>query len=170
VVIIHNHHDDVTTRTILLDFSRSCGLCSVYNGHSAAKLEKAILEYLGEFSDPIRVRLYLAAAEDKDTERYESELQRIEKRLADLDAQFLTQLDGLLKRRVLTEDEFAKANEAARSQKTDLAVRKVELSTLLQKARASEDLVQRVPQAIKHLLKRFGVWTSASKKHNYRLS
>lgn len=68
------------------------------------------MEYLGEFSDPIRVRSYLAAAESKDTERYESELKRVEKRLADLDTQFLTHLDGLLKRKVLNEEEFAKAN------------------------------------------------------------
>ena len=90
---------------------KSRGLCSVYNGHSAAKLEKAILEYLGEFSNPIKVRQYLAATEKQDTEKYEVELKRVEKRLADLDTQFLTQLDGLLKRKVLTEQEFAKANE-----------------------------------------------------------
>jgi DNA repair exonuclease SbcCD ATPase subunit len=134
---------------------RSRGLCSVYNGHSAAKLEKAILEYLGEFSDPIRVRLYLAAAESNDTERYESELKRVEKRLAELEAQFLSQLDGLLKRKVLTEDEFAKANESTRSQKADLEARKSELSNLLQKVRASEALVKRVPQAIKTFVEAF---------------
>jgi hypothetical protein len=46
-------------------------------GHSAAKLESAILEYLGEFSDPIKVRRYLAAAEMQDTEKYEVELKGI---------------------------------------------------------------------------------------------
>jgi hypothetical protein len=71
-------------------------------------------------SDPIRVRQYLAAAESKDTEKYESEIKRVEKRLADLDAQFLTQLDGLLKRKVLTEDEFAKANGFSLTTETDL--------------------------------------------------
>jgi site-specific DNA recombinase len=128
---------------------RSRGLCSVYNGHSAAKLEKAILEYLGEFSDPIRVRQYLAAAESKDTEKYEGELKRVEKRLADLDAQFLTQLDGLLKRKVLTEEEFAKANQAARSQKAELEMRKDELSDLLKQARAQASLIEKIPHAIK---------------------
>ena len=124
-------------------------LCWVSNGHSAAKLEKAILEYLGEFSNPIKVRQYLAAAEKQDTEKYEVELKRVEKRLADLDTQFLTQLDGLLKRKVLNEQEFAKANESARSQKADLEARKEELTNLLSKVRATEAMVERVPRVIK---------------------
>jgi site-specific DNA recombinase len=128
---------------------KSRSLCSVSNGHSAAKLEKAILEYLGEFSNPIKVRQYLAAAEKQDTEKYEVELKRVEKRLADLDTQFLTQLDGLLKRKVLNEQEFAKANEAARSQKADLEMRREELTNLLNKVRATEAMVERVPRVIK---------------------
>jgi hypothetical protein len=60
--------------------------------------------YLGEFSDPIRVRQYLATAEKQDTEKYEVELKQVEKRLVELEMQFLTRLDGLLKRNVLTEE------------------------------------------------------------------
>jgi predicted nucleic acid-binding Zn-ribbon protein len=66
-----------------------------------------------------------------------------------LEAQFLTQLDGLLKRKVITEQEFIKANEAARSQKADLEARKEELSRVLSRAKASEALVEKVPKAIK---------------------
>ena len=55
----------------------------------------------------------------------------------------------LLKRKVLTEREFAKANEVARPQKADLETRKEELSGLLSQARASEALVERIPKAIK---------------------
>ena len=43
--------------------TKSRGLCSIYNGHAAPKLESAILKYLGEFSDPIKVRQYLAMTE-----------------------------------------------------------------------------------------------------------
>jgi site-specific DNA recombinase len=128
---------------------RSRGMCSVYNGHSAAKLEKAILEYLGEFSDPIRVREHLAAVEREDTEKYEVELKKIDRRLAELELQFLSQLDGLLKRKVLTEQEFAKANESARSQKAELQARKEDLTGLLNRARASAALVEKIPRAIK---------------------
>jgi site-specific DNA recombinase len=128
---------------------RSRGLCSFYNGHSAGKLEQAILDYLGEFSDPIRVREHLSATESKDTEKYESELKRVEKHLAELDAQFLTQLDGLLKRKVSTEEEFATANQKARAEKAELETRKDELSDLLKQARAQASLIEKVPHAIK---------------------
>jgi hypothetical protein len=143
---------------------RSRGLCSVYNGHSAAKLEKAILEYLGEFSDPIKVRQYLAAAERQDTEKYEVELKQVDKRLAGLEAQFLNQLDGLLKRKVLTEQEFVKANEVARLQKAELEARKEELSKVLSRARASEALVQKVPRAIKMFVEAFQSLDSRQQK------
>jgi len=134
---------------------RSRGLCSVYNGHSAAKLEESILKYLGEFSDPVRVRQYLAASEKQDTEKYEVELKSVDKRLADLEAQFLTQLDGLLKRKVLTEQEFGRANEVARSQKADLEAKRAELLKHLKKARASEALIKKVPQVIKTFVEAF---------------
>jgi hypothetical protein len=70
----------------------------------------------------------IPAVESKDTEKYEVELKHVEKRLADLDAQFLTQLNELLKRQVLTEQEFAKANEIARLEKAVLEARKSELA------------------------------------------
>ena len=40
-------------------------LCSFSNGHSTRKLEKAILEYLGQFSNPERVHQYLAAGKQR---------------------------------------------------------------------------------------------------------
>jgi DNA invertase Pin-like site-specific DNA recombinase len=129
--------------------TKSRGLCPVYNGHSVAKLENAILKYLGEFSNPNKVRQYLATAEKQDTEKYEVELRGVEKRLADLESQFLTQLDGLLKRKVLSEQEFVKANEVARSQKAELEARRAELANQLKHARASEALVEKIPLAIK---------------------
>lgn len=92
---------------------------------------------------------YLPLIEKQDTEKYEVELKSVEKRLTELESQFLTHLDGLLKRKVLTEQEFARANEIARNQKTDLAARKEELSRLLSQARASEDLIKKIPTAIK---------------------
>jgi hypothetical protein len=90
----------------------------------------------------------LAVAEKQDTEKYEVELKGVEKRLAELEVQFLTQLDGLLKRKVLTEREFAKANEAARSQKAELEARKEELTKLVSRVKASEDMVEKIPRAI----------------------
>jgi hypothetical protein len=150
--------------------TKSRALYSTHNGHAAAKLENAILEYLGEFFDPLRVRQHLAMEEKQDTEKYEVELKQVNKYLAELEVQFLTQLDGLLKRKVLTEQEFSKANEVARSQKASFEARKEELTKLLSQSRASEALVESVPKAIKTLKRLSIVWNCASKKPNYRLS
>jgi hypothetical protein len=77
------------------------------------------------------------------------------KRLADLEVQFLSQIDGLLKRKVLTEQEFAKANELARSKKAEVETRKEELTGLLSQARASEALIERTPRVIKTFVEAF---------------
>jgi hypothetical protein len=72
-----------------------------------------------------------------------------------LELQLLTQLDGLLKRKVLTEQEFACDNEIARTQKVDLQKRQAELTKLINQARASEGTIERVPRAIKTFVEAF---------------
>jgi hypothetical protein len=59
---------------------------------------------LGEFSNPLKVRQYLAAAQRPDSEKHEVELKGIEKRLAELEREFFNQMNGLLKRKVITEE------------------------------------------------------------------
>ena len=134
---------------------RSRGLCSVYNGHSAPRLENTILEYLGQFSDPGKVREHLAAAEREELVQREAELRDVEKRLADLEAQFLHRLDDLLKRGILTEQEFARANESAREQVKVLEARKTELTTWLGQEHARASLVEQVPQAVRTFVEAF---------------
>jgi hypothetical protein len=58
--------------------TRSRGLCAVYIGDWANKLETAILKYLVEFSDPIKFRQYLAATERQETEKYVVDLKQVE--------------------------------------------------------------------------------------------
>jgi chromosome segregation ATPase len=87
-----------------------------------------------------------------------------------LQAQFLSQLDGLLKRKVLTEQEFAKANEAARSKKAKLEARKEELTKLLSQARASEALIGKIPIAIQTFEEAFHNLELRQQKLNSRLS
>ena len=53
------------------------------------------------------------------SEQKQAELEAVSKALADLEGQFLQHLD-LLKRGVLSEAEFTKANEVAKSQSTAL--------------------------------------------------
>jgi len=130
-------------------------LCPVYNGHSAGKLEKAVLEYLGQFSDPQLVQKHLVAVDQKELERRETELCDVEKRLADFDSQFLKRLDDLLKRRVLSEPEFARANQAARTEAATLEARKTELKGWIERERDRTSLANRLPAAIKTFTEAF---------------
>ena len=84
---------------------KSRSACDTYNGHSAPKLEQAILDYLGQFSDPELVRQHMEAAERREVEKREAELDEVTRGLDELESQFLKHLD-LLKRDVLTEEEF----------------------------------------------------------------
>jgi hypothetical protein len=102
--------------------------CAFYNGHTAAKLEAAVLEYLGQFSDPKKVRELLDASEKREVKRREAELRQVERRLAEVEADFAKNLE-LLKRDVLNEEEFNKANVARRDERVRLTGRQTELTT-----------------------------------------
>lgn len=134
---------------------RSRELCSVYNGHSAPKLEKSVLEYLGQYSDPQLVRDYLSAIDQKELERHETELRDVEKRLADYEARFITRLDDLLKREILSEQEFVRANQAARAEKVALETRAAELKGRIDKERVRTSMANTLPQSIKTFLGAF---------------
>ncbi len=54
--------------------TKSRSLCATYNGHSAPKLEQALLDYLGEFSDPVLVKQHLALGQAKEMKQKEAEL------------------------------------------------------------------------------------------------
>lgn len=80
--------------------------CAFHNSHSARKLEPAVLEYLGRFSDPKRVAALLDQSSPSNLKRIKKELGRAEKQLTALDRDFHQNLD-LLKKGVLDEEEFA---------------------------------------------------------------
>jgi hypothetical protein len=67
--------------------------CSFYSGHTAAKLEEAVLEYLGQYSDPKKVRELLDASEKREIKRRETELRQVERRLAEVEADFAKNLE-----------------------------------------------------------------------------
>ncbi|MFC2020826.1 recombinase family protein [Chloroflexota bacterium] len=134
---------------------RSRELCSVYNGHSAPRLEKTILEYLGQFSDPKMVKKYLSAMDRKEFDKHEKELHQVEKRLADYDSKFLSRLDDLLKREVLSEQEFNQANQTARAEKDTLDARREELEELVTKERSRTSLAAILPESITNFLTAF---------------
>jgi hypothetical protein len=110
---------------------------------------------LGQFSGPVKVRGHLVAAERKELERHETELVDVERRLADLDVQFMRRLDDLLKRGILSEEEFGRANETAREQKRELEAHKAELSHWLKQEHSKAALIGNMPRQIKSFLEAF---------------
>ena len=81
------------------------------------------------------VKERLALGQAKELEQKETELAGVVRALADLEGQFLQDLD-LLKRGVLSEAEFAKAYEVAKSQNMALEARREELSNWLEEQRS----------------------------------
>ena len=134
--------------------TRSRALCGHYNGHSTAKLESAVLEYLGQFSDPETVKSHVEAADRDELARKRSELKDIEASLADLETQF-TQNLGFLRRGVLNEQEFVKANNMARDQQSAFQESKGALSNWIEEQAGREETIERVPGMIKTFLEDF---------------
>ena len=106
--------------------TKSRALCAHYNGHSAPRLETALMEYLGQFSDPETVKRHIEAADREEMSTRESELKDVEAGLTELDAQFTRNL-GFLRRGVLNDQEFVKANNMARDQMSELQERRESL-------------------------------------------
>ena len=141
----------------------SRALCATYNGHSAPKLDAAILEYLGRFSDPTLVREHMAAAESKEIEAKDAEIAEVRKGIADLESQFLEHLN-LLKRKILNEQEFVRANVLLRSQKSALEERQTELDAWLTEQREKSSAADRMPTTIRTFLEDFENMTVQMRK------
>ena len=133
---------------------KSKALCAFYNGHSTTKVEQSVLEYLGQFSDPELVKEHLAAVQTKELANKESELAGVEQDLSKVEGQFLQRLD-LLQRGVISEPEFVKANEAARSQVSSLEARRNELRSWVREQRERVSAAERLPGAIGSFLEDF---------------
>ena len=129
--------------------------CAYYNGHSAPKLEAAILEHLGQYSNPKKVRELLEADGRRDIKKREAELRRVEKQLAAIETDFAKNLD-LLKRDILNDDEFKKANETRRQERSQLEARQEELTSSLLAQAERHDAVTALPAEIRSFLKDFG--------------
>ena len=121
--------------------------CAFYNGHAANRLETAVLEYLGQFSDPKKVGEFLDASEQKDTKQHEAELARLRKRLKGMETALLNDLDRL-DRYVIQEHEFALRNEARREETSKLEARDKELAGWLERDRSTKEQIERLPVAI----------------------
>ncbi len=126
---------------------RAVARCDTPNRHSARILEQAVLEYLGQFSDPEKVRGFLSASEKTDTKKRETELSRARKKLKALEIGLLNDLDRL-DRGVIQEQEFSLRNEARRKENADLQSRESELSQQVDQIKNSQEYVEQLPGAV----------------------
>ena len=134
--------------------TRSRALCEHYNGHSTTKFESAVLEYLSQFSDPEIVKQHIESADQAELTARETELKDIELALADLDSQF-TQNLGFMRRGVLNEQEFVKANNLAREQVSALQAQKASLAEWVDEQKEREQTTERVPGMVKTFIEDF---------------
>ncbi len=129
-------------------------MCEHYNGHSTTKLESAVLEYLSQFSDPEIVKQHIESADRTELSARETELKDIEMALADLDSQF-TQNLGFMRRGVLNEQEFVKANNLAREQVSGLQGQKEYLAEWVDEQKEREQTTVHVPGMVKTFIEDF---------------
>ena len=134
---------------------RSKAQCSTYNGHSTQKLEQAVLEYLGRFSDPKLVKDHIDSATKKELELKQKEMRSAEKGLEALDAQFMKRVD-LVTRGTISEEEFVRANEPLRSEKAALEARRDELQEWLLGESKKTSAAEEMPVKIDAFIKDFG--------------
>ena len=101
---------------------------------------------------PKKVRELLDASEKQEIRRRGAELKQVERRLAEVEADFAKNL-ALLKRDVLDEEEFRKANEARREERARLTDRQTELSEWLAQQRDRQEAVGSLPARARSFLR-----------------
>ena len=121
--------------------------CNYSNGHSARRFEPAVLEYLGQFSDPARVAQLLKGSGGTELKRKKSELAKLEGRLKSLDTDFHQNLT-FLKRGLLNDEEFSKANAEHRTERTSAEKRLAELREELNRGETARESITSLPERI----------------------
>jgi site-specific DNA recombinase len=129
-------------------------LCELGGSHRKEALEEAILDHLGQYSDPALVRELLEAQGQESDNRGESELARVNDRLAELEQAFLNDLDRL-DRKIITEAEYTKRAEVRRQEQAALQARKGELEARVAAQRDREAQAKAVPVRVSSFLEDF---------------
>ena len=129
-------------------------LCPYSNSHVAHRLEAAVLEFLGQYDDPDKVRELLQAQDAQADTRQEQELARATDRLKEMETAFLADLDRV-DRGVMTEPEYLKRQEVRRTEQPSLEARKAELQEAVQEHRDREAQMKTVPVEVRSFLEDF---------------
>ncbi|MDA1279951.1 MAG: recombinase family protein [Chloroflexi bacterium] len=128
--------------------------CAYSNSHPAKRFEPVVLEYLGQFSDPKRVAALLKETGQTEIKRKKTELTKLEKQLRTLDSDFHKNLD-YLKRSLLNEEEFSKANAERRDDRAGVEMRLAVLREELHRAETARDAVTSLPERITTFVESF---------------
>jgi len=129
-------------------------LCPYNNGHVVHRLETAVLDFLGQYSDPAKVRELLQAQDTQADTRQEQDLARATARLKELETGMLNDLDRL-DREIITEAEFTKRAEVRREEQAALQARKDELEASIVAQRDREAQAKAVPVKVGSFLEDF---------------
>jgi site-specific DNA recombinase len=128
--------------------------CPYNNGHVAHRIEAAVLDFLGQYSDPVKVRELLASGDAKTDKRQEQELGKVVTRLRELELAFLNDLDRV-DRHVMNEAEYLRRQEVRRTEQATLEARKVELQAAVEERRDRETQARAVPMKVGSFLEDF---------------
>jgi len=128
--------------------------CAFYNGHAQKRLETAVMEYLGEFSDPKRVKELLSESSKTDLDRKKRERKKLEKRLVGLESDFHKNLD-YLKKNLLNEEEFGAANMKHRDDRAKTKIKLASLRDDIKNAESAKESASALPVQIKSFMKSF---------------
>ena len=128
--------------------------CAYPQGHEAGKIEEAVLEYLGQFNNPAKVREHLLAVGENEVLAKRDELHRVELRLGALEEDYQTNLD-LLKRGILDEASFMAADQQREDDRATIEVNRANLAGWLEAMQEASDAADALPAKIGSFLEGF---------------
>lgn len=134
--------------------ARARAACPETNGHSTRKLEAAVLAFLGQWSDPAKVRAELASMQPKDTGALERQLQDVEAKLTALDKVFHQNVD-LLRRGILDEAEFQRDNAVRRDERARLENLRADLEARAKAQKAQTASAAAIPAKVQGFMTTF---------------
>lgn len=129
-------------------------LCDQQISHRKEGLEEAILNHIGQYSDPEMVRQLLESQGKESDTRDEAELERVSARLGELDQAFLDDMDRV-DRSIMTEPEFVKRQEVRREEQEGLQALKTDLEARVAAQQDMESQVATVPVKVESFLEDF---------------
>jgi len=135
-------------------YAKARDFCPEGKHHRQRSLEDAILEHLGQYSDPEAVMGLLEQQAQETDVKDEAELTRITARLGELELGFLNDLDRV-DRAVMTEAEYLKRQKIRRQEQEELQPRKAELEASVAAQKDMEAQAAAVPVKVRSFMDDF---------------